>query len=163
MPRERIEDTEEQKQKTIEMQKKYGIGTFKGFPFLLPERLRKLQEQIEQSKSVEETEIKDESDLRIVVEHIKRKRELLDGIEHELLKLQFVESSWVNIRESLSELSLLTKEIAVFFTKNDEGFWRVSFASVEDGKIKPWKTTVVFPESPFKPQSTGIPKKKRKR
>lgn len=159
MTRKSVEDTEKQKERALAIQKKYGVHRGK-FTFLMPERLRKLQEQIEaENRAVEETEIKDENDLRIASGHLSRKEQLLNEIEHELLKLQMTEASWVYIQEELSKISLVSNEVAIFFSKTNEGYWNINFATIEEeGKIKPWKTTVIFPDSPFKNPSTEVSK-----
>lgn len=69
MARETVDETEEQREKALEMQKKYGVGTFKGFPFLLPENLRRLKEQIEREK-LENQKVIEESVKHGQIEHL---------------------------------------------------------------------------------------------
>lgn len=167
MPKEALEETEKQAEKAKEAQSKRvshvaRLPSGKSFQFQLPERLQKLQEQIEQeSKAVEETEIKDESDLRIAIEHVKQSKRIQNEIEHELLKLQFYEQSWVFIREQLTKITEDTtvSTVAIFFERTKDDNWGITLGIIEpNGKIKLLEKPVIFNENPL--YMTKVPKKK---
>jgi len=156
MPKETLEETEKQRQKALEAQKKHGIGKFQGFPFLMPERLKKLQEQVEQQQ-IEESELEQQEIEETEKQQIKeRARRLLDRIEHELLKLEFESASWVYIREELAELSKVADDFAVAFLTNSEDFYSIIFYRIENGQLLAWKNeSVSFPEKLAKGDFNG--------
>lgn len=158
MPKEDLEETEKQREKALAIQKKHGVHRGK-FTFLLPERLKKLQEQIESQKQQSEqleTEQIEETEKEQVRE---RARRLLDRIEKELLEIELERRGWIYIREELAELSKVADEFAVVFQKNSEDdFYGIIVCRIVNGEAIPWKSErMSFAEKLFE-GSTKIPK-----